>query len=329
MDEGRPSATSTIAAMMRAAHLLWDDDPKILHDPLALGLSGVAGEAALRATLEAFQAEQARRSTPEFAQALLRDMRALLVMRQRYTEDELGKALEQGVAQYVILGAGLDSFAYRRPDLGGVLRVFEVDHPATQQWKRARLRALHIDLPSHLTLIPLDFEQRTLADGLSAGGHRPERPTFVSWLGVTMYLTEEAVFDTLRYVASWAPGSEIVFHYSLPASWLDDEGRRLSAARQAAAAARGEPWLSLFDPTMLATHVQALGFSQVWDLGPEEANDRYFAGRADGLRAPLTEHLMKARVGHVVSSAASTKLITSLDQPHTASHESTGPDSGG
>jgi methyltransferase (TIGR00027 family) len=222
MDEGQPSATATIAAMMRAAHLLWDDDPKILQDHLALGLSGVEHEAALHATLGAFQAEQARRSMPEFAQALLRDMRALLVMRQRYTEDELGKALEQGVTQYVILGAGLDSFVYRRPDVAAVLRVFEVDHPATQQWKRARLRALHIDPPSHLTFVPLDFEQHTLADGLRAGGQRPERPTFVSWLGVTMYLTEEAVFETLRYVASFAPGSEIVFHYSLPASRLDE-----------------------------------------------------------------------------------------------------------
>src|SRR5262245_2023121 len=329
MDEGRPSATAIIGAMIHAAHLLWDDDPKILRDPLALGLSGVADGAALRAALEAFQAEQARRSTPEFVQALSRDMRALLVMRQRYTEDELGKAIEQGVAQYVILGAGLDSFAYRRPDVGGVLRVFEVDHPATQQWKRARLRALHIDLPSHLTLIPLDFEQRTLAEGLSAGGHWPERPTFVSWLGVTMYLTEEVVFDTLRSVASWAPGSEIVIHYSLPASRLDDEGRRLLAARQAAAVARGEPWLSLFDPTMLATRVQALGFSQVWALRPEEVDARDFAVRTDGLLAPRTEHLMKARVGPVASAAASTTAITALDQPPTASHEGTDPGRGG
>jgi methyltransferase (TIGR00027 family) len=232
-------------------------------------------------------------------------MTALLVMRQRYTEDELGKALAQGVAQYVILGAGLDSFAYRRPDLVGVLRVFEVDHPATQRWKRARLQALHLELPSHLTFIPVDFEQHTLADGLRAGGHRPERPAFVSWLGVTMYLTEEAVFETLRSVASFAPGSEVVFHYSLPASRSDDEGRRLSAAYQAAAAARGEPWFSLFDPTRLTTRVQALGFSQVWDLGPEEANARYFAGCTDGLRVPPTEHLMKAHVGYVASSARS------------------------
>jgi methyltransferase (TIGR00027 family) len=101
-------------------------------------------------------------------------------MRQRYTEDELGKALARGLAQYVILGAGLDSFAYRRPDLATTLRIFEVDHPAMQQWKRARLRELHIPLPSNLTFVPLDFEQQTLTDGLQAGGHRSELPTFVS-----------------------------------------------------------------------------------------------------------------------------------------------------
>ena len=130
-------------------------------------------------------------------------------MRQRYTEDELGKALERGVGQYVILGAGLDSFAYRRPDLAGVVRVFEVDHPATQQWKRARLQELNITPPSNLTFVPVDFEQQTLAEGLRAGGHRPELPTFVSWLGVTTYLTEAAVFETLRYVASLAPAARL------------------------------------------------------------------------------------------------------------------------
>jgi methyltransferase (TIGR00027 family) len=188
--------------MMRTAHLLLDADPKISRDELALGLSGVENEAALLIRLETIETEVARRSTPEVAQAMTRYARAGTVMRQRYTEDELGKAIERGVGQYVILGAGLDSFAYRRPDLTGILGVFEVDHPTTQQWKQARLQELHIPLPRNLTFIPLDFEQQTLAEGLRAGGHRPELPTFVSWLGVTQYLTEEAVFNTLQYVAS-------------------------------------------------------------------------------------------------------------------------------
>lgn len=296
MEEGRPSATATIAAMMRAAHLLWDDDPKILQDSLALRLSGVENEATLLERLRAIETEMAQRSTPEFAQAFFRYNRAGSAMRQRYTEDELGQAVERGVAQYVILGAGLDSFAYRRPDLTGILRISEVDHPTTQQWKRARLQALNLTRPTNLTFVLIDFEQQVLADGLRAGGHQPELPTFFSWLGVTMYLTEAAVFETLRYVASLPAGSEIVFEYVLPESRVTEEGRRLLALFKAGAAARGEPWISQFEPSMLTARVKELGFTQVWDFGREEANARYFAGRTDGLSASPAHRLMKARV---------------------------------
>jgi len=286
--------------MLRAAHLILDDDPKIFQDPLALKLSGVETEAALRAALNTLHADLAQRLTPDRAHALFRWMRANSMMRQRYAEDELGKALERGATQYVILGAGLDSFAYRRPDLADVLQVFEVDHPATQQWKRVRLRELNIALPSNLTFVPVDFEQQPLADGLHVGGHRPELPTFVSWLGVTPYLTEAAVFETLQYVASLVPGSEIVFEYWLPESLLDDENRRRLEVFKAFAAARGEPYLSLFEPTALAARVKALGFAEAWDFGPEEATARYFAGRTDGLCALPLSHLMKARIGDSV-----------------------------
>jgi methyltransferase (TIGR00027 family) len=282
MEEGRPSTTATIAAMIRAAHLLWDDAPKIFQDPLALGLSGVESPDALQATLRARQREPYNY--------------AGVLVRQRYAEDALAIAITRGVGQYVILGAGLDSFAYRRPDLATILRIFEVDHPATQQWKRARLEALSVDLPSHLTFIPLDFEQHTLAAALPAGGHRPELPTFFSWLGVTHYLTDEAVFTILRYVASLAPGSEIVFQYFLPETLFDDENRRLLALWKERRASVGEPVLSQFEPATLATRMQECGFTQIWDVGPEELDARYFAGRTDGLRASPHSHLMKACV---------------------------------
>ena len=287
MEEGRPSTTAMIAAMIRAAHLLWDDVPAIVQDPLALGLSGVESPGALQATLRARQAEPYNYAS--------------VLVRQRYAEDALATAVQRGVGQYVILGAGLDSFAYRRPDLATLLRVFEVDHPATQQWKRVRLRALGVPLPSNLTFIPLDFERHTLANGLLAGGHRPEWPTFVSWLGVTHYLTEEAVFTTLRSVASLAPGSEIVLQYFLPEALFDDDHRRLLALWKARRAAVGEPVLSQFEPTTLATRMQEFGFTQVWDVGPEALDARYFAGRTDGLRASPHAHLMQAHVGRVVS----------------------------
>jgi methyltransferase (TIGR00027 family) len=153
MEEGRPSTTAMIAAMIRAAHLLWDDASTIFQDPLALGLSGVESPGALQATIRTMRAEPYNY--------------AGVLVRQRYAEDELATAVQRGVGQYVILGAGLDSFAYRRPDLATLLRVFEVDHPATQQWKRARIRALAVQLPSNLTFIPLDFERTPWPMGCS------------------------------------------------------------------------------------------------------------------------------------------------------------------
>jgi methyltransferase (TIGR00027 family) len=297
MEEGRPSLTAIATATARAAHLLLDDAPKILGDNFALELSGAANEAILRANLKAFQDEVATLSTPELAQTFFRHFRALTTMRSRYVEDELEKALQLGVAQYVILGAGLDSFAYRRRDLVEVVRVFEVDHPRSQSWKQARLRELSVALPPNLTCIPLDFEQQTLAEGLRAGGYRFENPGFFSWLGVTQYLTEEAIFSTLKEVASLASGTEIICGYNIAEALLDEEGRRLMAIPKAYTAARGEPWQSFFEPARLAVRLQELGFTQVADFGPEEANARYFAGRTDGLCVLEMEHFMRARVG--------------------------------
>ncbi len=297
MEEGRPSSTAIGAARLRAAHLLLDDEPKILKDDFALGLSGIESEAALRAAIDRMQAEFAQRASPDLAHSLLRHLRASVTMRSRFTEDELSQALARGVRQYVILGAGLDSFAYRRRDLVGAVRVFEVDHPATQQWKQTRLRELQIELPSNLTFIPINFEQQTLAEALRAGDYRPQESAFFSWLGVVSYLTEEAIFKTLQEVATAAPGSEIVFGYGVQEALLDEESRQMRMMLKEMVAARGEPTLSLFEPTSLAARVKELGFAQVWDFGPAAANAHYFAGRADGLRvAPLT-HLMKARVG--------------------------------
>jgi methyltransferase (TIGR00027 family) len=285
--------------MLRAAHLHLDGEPKILNDDLALALSGAGDAATLRTNLEALHAELLRTHGPDVAQALLCHLRAMAAVRSRYTEDELSHALQHGVGQYVILGAGLDSFAYRRQDLAGVVRVFEVDHPATQQWKRAVLRQLKLSLPPYLNFVPNDFERQTLMEGLQAEGYRSEAPAFFSWLGVVEYLTEEAVFKTLQEVAALAPGTEIVFEYALHESQLDAEAQQALAGMKMVTAARGEPFQSFFEPGRLATRVRAVGFAQVWDLGPEEANARYCTGRADGLRVLNVQHLMRARVGEV------------------------------
>jgi methyltransferase (TIGR00027 family) len=159
VEEGKPSATATFCAMVRAAHLLWDQPPKIFQDTLALQLSGCQSEADLKAQINQIEAELARSTNPDFALATRRSMTAQVVTRSRYLEDEVDAAVRRGVSQYVILGAGLDSFAYRRLELAKVLQVFEVDHPATQMWKRDRLRAASVELPSNLSLVPVDFER--------------------------------------------------------------------------------------------------------------------------------------------------------------------------
>jgi len=296
MEQGRPSAGAIVSAMTRAAHLLWDDPPKIFEDTFALPLSGCGGEVALRERSDAALAELAAIAGRDLAQAIRSQVRCSVVMRSRYVEDQLDQAIKRGVAQYVILGAGLDSFAYRRPNVANVLRVFEVDHPATQAWKRTRLDELNVATPPNLVFVPLDFEKQSLIESLRISGYRPDAAGFFSWQGVTMYLTQDAIFDILRTVASMAPGTEIIFQYLPPTALLDDENGQIQEFRMKLAAARGEPHISFFEPVNLAEQVRKLGFAEVWDLGPEEANARYFANRTDGLRLRHIDHFMGARV---------------------------------
>lgn len=286
METSRPSGTAEVIALMRAVHLSIDGDPKIFADPLAAAFLGPELATALKTTPQAFQ-------TPE-----IRSLRAVFVVRQRYAEDELAKALARGISQYVILGAGLDSFAYRRSDLRQTLQVYEVDHPATQQWKRQRLTELGIALPSNLTFVPIDFDAQTLAAGMAASPFKHYEPAFFSWLGVTQYLTPEVVLSTLQYVASsTAPGSEIVFQIILSPSTLSAGDQAIVAVASQRAAEQGEPWRSFFEPKALESELRAMGFTQVFHFEPAEATSRYFQGRTDGLRLPTYFELIKARVG--------------------------------
>lgn len=283
--------------MRRATHLLLDAAPKILEDTLALRLCGFENEAALQTTYDAAMAQAAQRVGLDVAQSFDRVGRAQVVLRSRYVEDELDQAIRRGVSQYVILGAGLDSFAYRKRHLVDVLRIFEVDRPATQTWKRERLKAAGVDLPTNLAFVPLDFEKQSFIETLQTKGYRADAPALFSWLGVVHYLTAEAMFGTLRTVASLMAGTEIIFDYAVSAALLDEEGRQMLAGVKALSAARGESILSLFEPASLAAQVRELGFANVWDLGPEEVNSRYCAGRSDGLRLVPTIHFMRAGVG--------------------------------
>lgn len=277
-----PKPSALRVATIRAAHQLLDR-PLVFEDPLAVAILGPEEEAALRA-------DPGRYNHP-----LLKSLRGSLVVRGRLAEDEWARSRARGVRQFVVLGAGLDTSAYRHGDDDGS-RVFEVDLPATQAWKRERLRAAGIAEPPTLTYVPLDFETVSLDDALRAAGLRRDEPAFFSWLGVTMYLEDEAVTGTLCSIASLAPGSGVVFDYAVRPELLplrERLGVQLVAAKTAE---HGEPWKSFFDPAELGVRLRALGFGEVEDHDAEELNARYLAGRADGLRKSGVTRIICARV---------------------------------
>ena len=283
MDAERASQTALAAAGNRALHVILDGDPPILDDRLALRFIGPEAEAAFRRNAEPLR-------SPE-----LRMLRTLAVVRSRYAEDRLREAIERGVEQYVILGAGFDSSAFRLTEYEDRVDAFEVDHPATQAAKRARLAELDVGIPGNVRFAPVDFETMALSTGLDRAGFRRDRPTFFSWLGVTQYLTEASIFSTLRFVSS-CPDSEIVFEYAVAPDCLSDGDRELLASSMERTAAQGEPFLTLFEPADLAAKLSRAGFRETRDFGSREA-DQYLAGRSDGLRFSDIAHLMWARVG--------------------------------
>jgi methyltransferase (TIGR00027 family) len=279
----RTSETAYRVALSRAAHQILDT-PTVLHDPIALKMVGADGVALIRAGGRQFESGFARR------------LRAFLAARSRFAEDELAAAIKRGVRQYVILGAGLDTFAYRNPHQSVPLEIFEVDYPTTQASKQARLAAAGISVPDALRFVPVDFEAQTLAGQLRLAGFRADEPAFFSWLGVSMYLTPEIVMATMKFVvSSSAGGGGIVFDYITPFATQRFSMRlrlRLLALRLAAA---GEPWKSFFDPDGLRGQLEQIGFTHVTDMGPDSINARYYGGRTDmlGVAGPL--HLMHGR----------------------------------
>jgi methyltransferase (TIGR00027 family) len=280
VEEHSPSRTALGAALYRAAHQMVDR-PLVLEDSLAVPIVGAAGDAELRAGL-------ARRSRPSAAA-----MRAFVAVRSRHAEDCLAEAYVRGVRQYVVLGAGLDTFAYRCSLEG--LRVLEVDHPATQAWKRERLARAGIAVPERVHFAPVDFERETLRDGLARARLDLAQPAFLAWLGVTPYLSRQAILATLGAVAREAcAGSEIVFDFATPVR--DDPDARAAGAELAArVAAAGEPLRSAFSPEELEGELAALGFAGVELAGTAALDTRYFQGRKDGLRL-LGGHMMRAWV---------------------------------
>jgi methyltransferase (TIGR00027 family) len=279
---GTPSRSALRVAMVRASHELLDE-PIIFADPFALPILGAQASAAIIA--DPFQ----------FNDPMSRGMRASLVARSKYAEDELRKSVQAGVRQYVVLGAGLDTFALRNPyaDLG--LKVFEVDHPSTQEWKKTLLQNAGIAVPKETTFAAVDFEKKTLFEGLREAGFRTDQPAFFSWLGVTLYLTRDAIFETLRFVSTLPKGSAIAFDYGMQRSLLNPIERAVMDYIGQVIAQQGEPWISFFDPAELGVELRKMGFEHIDDVGPDDLNPRYFARRKDGLRTGGGSRLMCAR----------------------------------
>jgi methyltransferase (TIGR00027 family) len=284
MKQNGHSLTAHKVAMMRAAHQIFDN-PKIFDDPIALSIVGTQSASEIYAEKRKYKTR------------LHSYLRAIVVARSKFVEDELPDAIKHGIHQYVILGAGLDTFAYRNPYSASELKIFEVDYSATQDWKCQQLNTAKIPLPETLTFVPIDFESQSLAGQLREAGFRTDEPSFFSWLGVTMYLTRETMMKTMKYISSSTPpSSRIVFDYTIvPAS--QNFLRRLvfySLARKLAKI--GEPWKSFYDPKSLIMDLKSIGFTQAEDISPEKINEQFFKNRSDKLRVGNFGHLMKAQI---------------------------------
>ena len=281
MEPTQRSRTIEIPAIMRALHQTVDEDPKILTDPIAARLVHGDDDRAWLA--------------PLLSHPFAKQWRAGFALRSRYAEDCLAERVQTGVLQYVVLGAGLESFAYRQPRWASSLRIYEVDHPFTQHYKRDRLKTAGITVPPNLTFVSTDFESTSLSNSLRTAGFAFDTKTLCSWMGVTQYLTLNALEATFRFVLS-LPFSSEVFSFILPQteiSGLEAEALLIAAQRSAQV---GEPWLARFRADELAMRLMSMGFSQIVHLTPEEAARRYFRDRHDGLKERRGEQLMRAIV---------------------------------
>lgn len=281
VQEGKASRTADRVAERRAAHQV-RDRPLVLDDPIALRV------------IHPEVARALREHPPAHETPLGPYLRAFFVMRSRFAEDELALAVGRGVRQYVVLGAGFDTFAYRNPF--PELRVFEVDHPDTQAIKRQRLANAGIDVPASLTFVSIDFTTTALAGALHAAGFDPSAPAFFSWLGVVPYLERPAIEATFRFIAALPQGTAVVFDYAVPPETLSWAGRLIYRKMAKRVAAVGEPWKTFFDPKELMADLHRLGFTSAEDFDGDALNERYFKGRTDRLKIGGMGHMAMARV---------------------------------
>jgi methyltransferase (TIGR00027 family) len=274
-----PDNTAVRVALWRALHVQVDPPPHVLEDDIGLRLVAP---------------DEGWRRRPDMNPRATSRFRAGVVARARFIEDLVVEQAGRGVGQYVILGAGLDTFAQRRPEIASRLLVFEVDQPRTQAWKRQRLIELGFGVPEWLRLVPVDFEagntwwQQLVAAGFAAG-----QPAVVASTGVSMYLTKEAIAASLRQIATLAPGSTLTMTFILPLELAEPEERAGREEAEKGARASGTPFLSFFTPTEMLALARKAGFREVQHVPAAALTQRYFAGRTDGLR-PGSEELLVA-----------------------------------
>jgi methyltransferase (TIGR00027 family) len=284
MPDRKASHTAMATAHLRAAHQLFDAQPRILEDPVAVSLLRPAAVKRIKDAADRYHTSGAR------------ILRSHVVLRSRFAEDRLAAAVLRGVTQYVILGAGFDTFALRQPAWAKTLKILEVDHSGTQALKRSRLADAGLEMPENADFANIDFERESLRDGLLRHHLSLDAPTFFSWLGVTMYLEEDAIDVVLRSVASFPAGSEIVFTFVQPPEsevGSVDDSSSLLAQRVASV---GEPFVSYFEPVALEAILRGIGFSKVEFLTPAKAEEQYFQQRPGDLPVPrLTDIVCAVR----------------------------------
>ncbi len=269
MIEAQPSRTALRVAMRRAAHQIVDAEPLVFRDAFALRL------------LDPATAEELKHTPRADRKPYSAAMRAWVVARARVAEDTLHEGVTGGATQYLVLGAGLDTFALRNPY--PELRVYEVDHPATQAWKQERLRSAGIAVPETATLVPVDFERESLEQELQSAGFDRQQPTVTAWLGVVPYLTASAFAGTLDPLGSLPRGSSVVFDYAQPREVLPPVEQLMHDSLAARVAQAGEPFQLYFTPAELAAELDRHGLVVTDDWGAADINARYFVGRSDGL----------------------------------------------
>lgn len=267
-----PDTTAVRVALWRALHVLADPPPHVLEDEIGLRLAAP---------------DAGWRERPDMEPRWTSPFRASIVARARFIEDLVEEQIGRGVTQYVILGAGLDTFAQRRPEIASHLQIFEVDQPGPQAWKRQRLIDLGFGIPNWLHLVPVDFEAgESWWDRLTTAGFDASRPAVVVSTGVSMYLTRDANLAAMRQVAALAQGSTLAMSFLLPVELADPEVRPGLEMAAKGARASGTPFISFFTPEEMLALAREAGFKQARHVSAAALAERYFADRTDGLRPP-------------------------------------------